>query len=128
MSMCMCSIGGRGDGRPGLFCYPRGLAVRDGLLYVAEERQIQILTCHGEPRSLTLVHPAITLDGICTDGRHVYATDQDAHVIHMLRLSHEVQRMRRVSGTHPWKDAVRATINLRRHDTELPCDLQIVFL
>lgn len=35
---------------PGQFTYPRGLAITRKLLYVCEERRVQVLTTNGEPR------------------------------------------------------------------------------
>lgn len=78
---------------PGQFIYPRGVCVaRSGsappLLYVSEQTRIQALTLLGEPRIVVPVPGAIQLCGICSDGVRVYCADMDAHVVHMLRLTH----------------------------------------
>lgn len=81
-------IGQSGHG-PGQFTYPRGLAIARRLLYVCEERQVQVLTLVGEPRMILPVHAAGGLCGICTDARRVFVTDMDLHKVHVLRLTSE---------------------------------------
>ena len=76
----------------GEFVYPRGVAiagVRAKLLYVCEETRIQALTLLGEPRIVLPVPGAVGLCGIVSDGTsRVYCSDMDAHVIHVMRLTH----------------------------------------
>ena len=86
-------IGCKGRG-PGQFMYPRGVCVagtgQRKLLYVAEDVRIQALTLLGEPRIVMPVPGAVTLCGIVCDGvSRVYCADMDAHVIHVLRLTHQ---------------------------------------
>ena len=89
-------IGQSGHG-PGQFTYPRGLAIARDLLYVCEERQVQVLTTNGEPRMILPIHAASGLCGICTDGvrssSRVFVTDMDLHKIHVLRLTHDRRAM-----------------------------------
>jgi len=84
-------IGCKGRGA-GQFIYPRGVCVAghaSKLLYVCEQTRIQALTLLGEPRIVLPVPGAGTLCGIVSDGaRRIYCTDMDAHVIHVLRLTH----------------------------------------
>ena len=85
-------LGQRGRG-PGEFVYPRGVAVSlsgrgEPLLYVAEQSRIQALTLLGEPRVIVPVPGASNLCGLCCDGQRVFVSDMDAHVVHMLRLTH----------------------------------------
>ena len=86
-------IGCRGRAA-GQFIYPRGVCVAGvgarKLLYVCEDQRIQALTLLGEPRIVMPVPGAVSLCGIVCDGRsRVYCTDMDAHVVHVLRLTHE---------------------------------------
>lgn len=93
-SLCWLGvIGCRGRG-PGQFVYPRGVCVAGTgsrkLLYVCEDQRIQALTLLGEPRIVMPVPGAVSLCGIVCDGRsRVFCTDMDAHVVHVLRLTHE---------------------------------------
>jgi len=82
-------IGCRGE-EPGQFIYPRGVTVARNLLYVCEQTRIQGLTLLGEPRIIVEVPGAVGLCGICSDGRRVFATDMDGHVVHQLRLTHDL--------------------------------------
>jgi len=74
----------------GEFIYPRGLTVARELLYVCEQERIQVLTLLGEPRVVLPVPGAMSLCGIvCDHEGRVYCTDMDAHVLHVLRFTHD---------------------------------------
>lgn len=93
----------------GQFIYPRGVCVAGvgsrKLLYVCEDQRIQALTLLGEPRIVMPVPGAVSLCSIVCDGRsRVYCTDMDAHVIHVLRLTHEER----------WQEKRREAINEAR--------------
>eukprot|EP00966_Prymnesium_polylepis_P208829 4837780-Prymnesium_polylepis.1 len=103
---CLGVIGSRGEGA-GQFVYPKGVAVAQGLLYVSEERRVQVLTPLGEPRIIIGVPGAGSLGGVCTDGRLVYVTDADMHCVHVMVLRHE-SRAKAIAGVRAEREARRA--------------------
>ena len=56
---------------------------------MAEQLRIQALTLLGEPRVIVPVPGAVNLCGLCCDGQRVYVSDMDAHLVHVLRLTHQ---------------------------------------
>lgn len=58
-----------------------GLAVARRLLYVCEERQVQVLTLVGEPRAILPIHAADGLCGIVSDTRRVFVSDLNLHKV-----------------------------------------------
>ena len=97
-------IGQSGHG-PGQFTYPRGLAIARKLLYVCEERQVQVFTLNGEPRMIMPIHEACGLCGICSDGRRVFVADMDKHKVHVLRLMNE-----RKAASHTARESMEARL------------------
>ena len=89
-------IGGHGAA-PGLFQHPRCVAISRDLLFVTEQRRVQVLALHGEPRQcLVLTHPRsrspMNLWGcaVCERSGRLLVTDEGTHKVLMLPLRRRV--------------------------------------